>query len=169
MSVIYRYNLSENISHRILSFSKLYQFEERADYKEKWDLWCEEHNELILTETERLTQLGYEGDVLDKMYRSSRYYFRKKKMEKIIPKKRDQYISLSKQFLQTIDMYITENLKLEIKPKNMFIQFCQIYSELIQETVKELNEKEFTDREEIDFKIKKTFKNRYFNLTHKNS
>ena len=169
MSVIYRYNLSENISHRILSFSKLYQFEERADYKEKWDLWCEEHNELILTETERLTQLGYEGDVLDKMYRSSRYYFRKKKMEKNIPKKRDQYISLSKQFLQTIDMYITENLKLEIKPKNMFIQFCQIYSELIQETVKELNEKGFTDREEIDFKIKKTFKNRYFNLTHKNS
>lgn len=167
MSIIYRYNFSENISHRILCFSKLYQFEERADYKEKWDLWCEENNELILQETERLTQLGYEGDILDKMYRSSRYYFRKKKLEKNIPKKREQYISLSKEFLQNIDLYIKENLKLEIKPKDMFIQFCELYADLIQTSIKELNEKGFLDREEIEYKIKKTFKNRYFNLTHK--
>jgi len=167
MSIIYRYNFTESVSHRILAFSKLYQFEERADYKEKWELWCEENNELILQETKRLIQLGYEGDVLDKMYRSSRYYFRKKKMEKNVPKKRDQYISLSKEFLQNIDTYITDNLKLAIKPKEMFIQFCEIYNELIQTTTKELNEKGYNDREEIDYKIKKTFKNRYFNLTHK--
>jgi endo-alpha-1,4-polygalactosaminidase (GH114 family) len=106
MSIIYRFNFSEKISHRILCFSKMYQYEERTFYKEKWDLWCEENNDLILTETERLKQLGYEGDVLDKMYKASRYYFRKKKMEKNIPKKREQYISLSKQILQSIDFYI---------------------------------------------------------------
>ena len=166
---IYRYNLSEDISKRILAFSKLYEYEERNDYKEKWELWCEEYNDLILSETERLTQLGYEGDVIDKMYRSSRYYFRKKKLEKNIPKKREQYIPLSKLLLQNIDTYISENIKLVIKPKDMFIQFCEIHNELIQETVKELNEKGFTDRDEIDCKIKKTFKNRYFNLTHKST
>jgi hypothetical protein len=166
---IYRYNLSEDLSKKILAFSKLYEFEERNDYKEKWELWCEENNDLILLESERLTQLGYEGKILDKMFRASRYYFRKKKLEKNIPKKRERYISLSKQLLQNIDTYINENIKLVIKPKDMFIQFCEIYDELIKETIKELNEKGFTDREEIDCKIKKTFKNRYFNLTHKST
>jgi hypothetical protein len=166
MSIIYRFNFSEEISHRILCFSKLYQFDERNDYKEKWELWCEMNNELILKETERLKQLGYEGEILEKMYKASRYYFRKKKLEKNIPKKREQYISLSKEFLHQIDMYISENLKLEIKPKDMFIRFCEIYNELIHTTINELNEKGFNDHEEINFKIKKTFKNRYFNLTH---
>jgi hypothetical protein len=69
--------------------------------------------------------------------------------------------------LQNIDTYIKENLKLEIKPKDMFIRFCELYNELIQTTITELNKKGFNDREEIDYKIKKTFKNRYFNLTHK--
>ena len=90
MSLIYRYNFSEEITHRILCFSKLYQYDERNDYKEKWEIWCEENNELILKETDRLNKLGYEGEVLDKMYKASRYYFRKKKLEKNIPKRRER-------------------------------------------------------------------------------
>ena len=166
MSLIYRYNFSEEITHRILCFSKLYQYDERNDYKEKWEIWCEENNELILKETDRLNKLGYEGEVLDKMYKASRYYFRKKKLEKNIPKRRERYISLSRELLQNIDLYISENLKLEMKPKDMFIRFCEINNELIQKTIIELNEKGFNEKDEINFKIKKTFKNRYFNLTH---
>jgi hypothetical protein len=48
----------------------------------------------------------------------------------------------------------------------MFIQFCELYNDLIQTTIKELNEKGFNNRDDINSKIKKTFKNRYFNLTH---
>ena len=138
MSLIYRYNFSEEITHRILCFSKLYQYDERNDYKEKWEIWCEENNELILKETDRLNKLGYEGEVLDKMYKASRYYFRKKKLEKNIPKRRERYISLSRELLQNIDLYISENLKLEMKPKDMFIRFCEINNELIQKTIIEL-------------------------------
>ena len=100
------------------------------------------------------------------MYKASRYYFRKKKLEKNIPKRRERYISLSRELLQNIDLYISENLKLEMKPKDMFIRFCEINNELIQKTIIELNEKGFNEKDEINFKIKKTFKNRYFNLTH---
>jgi len=166
MTSIYRYNFSEELVHKILCFSKMYQFEERKDYKEKWELWCEENNDCILKETERLTALGYEGDILIKMYKASRYYFRKKKLEKHIPKKREQYISISRELLEKMDTYITDNLKLEKKPKDMFIQFCELYSDFIQLSVDELNEKGYQDRSDIHLKIKKTFKNRYFSLTH---
>jgi hypothetical protein len=132
---------------------------------ERWELWCEENKEEIQEEEQRLIDLGYTGDVLTKMYKSSRYYFRKKTLVKVEPKKRNQYIYLSSDLLEKMDEYILANLT--VKPKDMFLQFSELYSELIQESILELNEKNMYDREDIEFKIKKTFKNRYFNLTHK--
>lgn len=162
---IYRYNFSPEMIEKILFFSKKNEYEDRKEYMEKWELWCEENKEEIQEEEQRLIDLGYTGDVLTKMYKSSRYYFRKKTLVKVEPKKRNQYIYLSGDLLEKMDEYILANLT--VKPKDMFLQFSEIYSELIQECILELNEKNMYEREDIEFKIKKTFKNRYFNLTHK--
>jgi hypothetical protein len=150
---------------KILFFSKKNEYEDRKEYMERWELWCEENKEEIQEEEQRLIDLGYTGDVLTKMYKSSRYYFRKKTLVKVEPKKRNQYIYLSGDLLEKMDEYILANLT--VKPKDMFLQFSELYSELIQESILELNEKNMYEREDIEFKIKKTFKNRYFNLTHK--
>lgn len=162
---IYRYNFSPEMIEKILFFSKKNEYEDRKEYMERWELWCEENKEEIQEEEQRLIDLGYTGDVLTKMYKSSRYYFRKKTLVKVEPKKRNQYIYLSGDLLEKMDEYILANLT--VKPKDMFLQFSEIYSELIQECILELNEKNMYEREDIEFKIKKTFKNRYFNLTHK--
>jgi hypothetical protein len=162
---IYRYNFSPEMIEKILFFSKKNEYEDRKEYMEKWELWCEENKEEIQEEEQRLIDLGYTGDVLTKMYKSSRYYFRKKTLVKVEPKKRNQYIYLSGDLLEKMDEYILANLS--VKPKDMFLQFSELYSELIQESILELNEKNMYEREDIEFKIKKTFKNRYFNLTHK--
>jgi len=162
---IYRYNFSPEMIEKILFFSKKNEYEDRKEYMERWELWCEENKEEIQEEEQRLIDLGYTGDVLTKMYKSSRYYFRKKTLVKVEPKKRNQYIYLSGDLLEKMDEYILANLS--VKPKDMFLQFSELYSELIQESILELNEKNMYDREDIEFKIKKTFKNRYFNLTHK--
>jgi len=162
---IYRYNFSPDMIEKILFFSKKNEYEDRKEYMERWELWCEENKEEIQEEEQRLIDLGYTGDVLTKMYKSSRYYFRKKTLVKVEPKKRNQYIYLSSDLLEKMDEYILANLS--VKPKDMFLQFSELYSELIQESILELNEKNIYEREDIEFKIKKTFKNRYFNLTHK--
>ena len=52
----------------ITQFSKIHQFEERSDYKESWEEWCEDNIELIEIESRRLAYLGYEGYVVDNMY-----------------------------------------------------------------------------------------------------
>jgi hypothetical protein len=164
---IYRYNLSPEIVSKILYFSKLHEFEERKDYVENWKLWCEENTLEIQEEEQRLLDLGYTGDVLNKMFKSSRYYFRKKTLIKVEPKQRGQYIYLYNDLLEKMDEYIMNNISFSIKPQDMYIQFCELNSQLIQESIVELIEKNNFQREDIDFKIKKTFKNRYFNITHK--
>ena len=164
---IYRYKLSPELVEKILYFSKLHEFEERKDYVENWKLWCEENTLEIQEEEKRLLDLGYTGDVLNKMFKSSRYYFRKKTMIKVEPKQRCQYIYLYGELLEKMDEYILSNISLSIRPQELFIQFCELNSDLIQQTIVELNEKNNFQREDIDFKIKKTFKNRYFNITHK--
>ena len=164
---IYRYKLSPEIVEKILYFSKLNEFVERKEYMEKWNLWCEENSLEIQEEENRLIGLGYTGNVLNKMFKSSRYYFRKKTLVKVEPKQRSQYIYLYNELLEKMDEYINSNISFSIKPQDMYIQFCELNSELIQDTTVELIDKNNFQREDIDFKIKKTFKNRYFNITHK--
>ena len=67
---IYRYKLSPELVEKILYFSKLHEFEERKDYVENWKLWCEENTLEIQAEEKRLLDLGYTGDVLNKMFKS---------------------------------------------------------------------------------------------------
>lgn len=164
---IYRYKLSPEIVEKILYFSKLNEFAERTEYMEKWKLWCEENVLEIQEEENRLIGLGYTGNVLNKMFKSSRYYFRKKTLVKVEPKQRGQYIYLYSELLEKMDEYINSNISFSIKPQDMYIHFCELNSQLIQETTVELIDKNNFQREDIDFKIKKTFKNRYFNITHK--
>ena len=78
---ILRFNFSEDIVSRIAYFSKLHQFEDRHSYKTNWDHWVEENHLILEEEIRRLTNNGYHGDVIEKMYKAGRYYFRKKQAQ----------------------------------------------------------------------------------------
>jgi hypothetical protein len=162
-SLIFRYKFTEEFMNDLYKFSKIHQYDHRKDFKEAWKLWVEENEDIINQESLRLQSFGYEGDVLDKMFKSARYYFRKKSVEKKEPKQRRQYISINRELLDAMDCHIEENtLKENYQPKTGFLEFCEANKKLISETINGLNERNVTDNQLIEEKIKKTYKNRYF-------
>jgi hypothetical protein len=162
-AVIYRYKFTEDFMNELHKFSKIHQYDHRKDFKEAWKIWIEENNELIEEETHRLQRLGYDGDIIDKMFKSARYYFRKKSGEKKEPKQRRSYISVNRELLDAMDTHIEENFKTEnYQPKTGFLDFCKENDELVKETINSMFEREIKNAELIEEKIKKTYKNRYF-------
>jgi len=75
---IFRFKFSPEIIELLTYFAKLHQFDKRVDYKEAWKKWYEDNSDILKEEGDRIINLGYNGDVKDKMYKSARYYFRKK-------------------------------------------------------------------------------------------
>ena len=83
---IYRYKFSDGFTKELYRFSKIHQYDHRTDFKEAWLCWIDTEDEIVNEEIRRLNNLGYTGNVLDKMFKSARYYFRKKSSEKKEPK-----------------------------------------------------------------------------------
>ena len=168
-AVIYRFKFTEEFMEGLYNFSKIHQYDDRKDFKEAWTVWTEENEDIIDEETRRLLNLGYEGNIMDKMFKSARYYFRKKSTEKKEPRQRRQYISVNRELLDVMDNHIEENIYVEdYQPKTGFITFCKDNEKVLKETIARIFEQGIKDSQLIEDKIKKTYKNRYFMLTSKN-
>jgi len=163
---IYRYKFTQEFMDELHKFSKIHQYDDRKSFKEAWDNWLEENDELVQDEVERLTNLNYEGDILDKMFKSARYYFKKKATSKPEPKNRRQYLSVQKDLLDAMDEHIMKNKsEPDYKPSDGFSDFCNTHIDLLKEEVVRLVvEHQINDVNLIKDKIKKTYKNRYFIL-----
>jgi hypothetical protein len=167
-SNIFRYKFADDFVADLYQFSKIHQYDDRKSFKEAWIVWLEENKEIVFTEVRRLTNLNYEGDIFDKMFKSARYYFRKKSTEKKEPKKRRVYTGSNKEFLEAIDKNIKKHMATDdYKPALGFINFCEENKNVLEEEINNLNNNGFTDKEEIMNKIKKTYKNRYFRIISK--
>ena len=165
---IFRYKFTEDFTIELYKFSKIHQYDHRSDFKEAWNIWTEENEDLVDEEIRRLSNLGYDGDILDKMFKSARYYFRKKSTEKKEPQKRRVYIGVEKELLEAIDKHIIQNVNnTDYKPSDGFSVFCKENIEILQEEVNRLYKCGLTNHIEIKDKIKKTYKNRYFMLVTK--
>ena len=168
-NIIYRYKFTENLMEQLYEFSKIHQYDERKDFKEAWKIWVEENENIINTETTRLNHLGYNGNVINKMFKSARYYFRNKTTNKKEPKQRRPYISVTRDLLNAMDEHIEKNRYNEdYQPKTGFILFCKANEAILKETLANVVEQGITDSEVIQDKIKKTYKNRYYILTQIN-
>jgi hypothetical protein len=161
---IFRYKFSEPFVADLYNFAKIHQYDDRVGYKEAWGLWVEENNEQVTRECNRLKSLDYEGDILDKMFKSARYYFRKKSTEKKAPAQRREYVSMQKSILDEMDRHIAEKLSMNknYKPATGFAAFCEERCDAMCECMEDLHKQNMTDCEEARNKIKKTYKNRYF-------
>ena len=167
---IYRYKFSHEFIEELYKFSKVHQYDHRKDFKDAWDLWVDDNSKIVSQEFTRLTDLGYNGDILNKMFTSARYYFRKKETEKKTPRMRCTYIGIQKELLDAMDNHIT--LKLSeawYKPSIGFNDFCKENIELLQQEIEILIKYNVVDADDIKKKIKKTYKNRYFMIINKNS
>jgi len=165
---IYRYKFTNEFIEELYKFSKIHQYDSRSDFKEAWEVWIENNNDLVQDEIRRLQNLDYQGNIIDKMYKSARYYFRKKIDVKEQAQVRRKYIPVQKDLISCMDNHIKVNILLDnFKPSNGFITFCQSHIELLKEEITRLETMNITDIETIKNKIKKTYKNRYFTIIKK--
>jgi hypothetical protein len=148
MSKTYRYEFSEDFCKMLSDFAKIHQYDDRKVFKEAWNVWVEENTEIIEQECRTIYSDGYEGDAIDKMFKSARYYFRKKSVQKKEQVPRKSYEKTGAELLKKMDMHIKANL--DIKPHDSYIAFCQ-----------KMREEESSELEVDEEKLKKTFKNRY--------
>jgi hypothetical protein len=162
---IFRFNFSEEINKELGYFAKLHKHEDRTDFKENWQKWIEENEDLINKESERLKTLGYDGDIKDKMYKSTRYYFRKKPLRNE-PIERGTRVVVSKELLEQMDEHIKNNhFNQNYTPQIAYEEFCNEYAELINNEINDLN---IDNNETSQNKIKKTYKNRFYVIVRQN-
>lgn len=165
---IYRYKFTEEFTSELFKFSKIHQYDERKAFKEAWNIWIEDNEIIVNEEFKRLRELSYDGDIFDKMFKSARYYFRKKSTEKKEPMKRRIYMGSHKDLLDAMDDHIRCSILTgDFKPSHGFDEFCKQNLSLLKEEITLLSRAGLTDANEIKLKIKKTYKNRYFLVINK--
>jgi hypothetical protein len=167
----FRFKLSDEIMTEISDFARIHRYDTKDDFKEAWSAWAAENTNLISAEQNRLTVMGFDGDLNKKMYVSARYYFKNKTDVEEAPKKRRKYVTINKSYIKLIDEYINVAIangdESAYKPANCFQEFVEENEEQTTMLVRALMDDDSLMNTEIIAKIKKTFKNRYFVLTNK--
>ena len=163
-SQIYRYKFSQEFLQELLAFVEVHRLDDVPTFNEEWKKWIGRYQSLICLEDRRLKNIGYKGDVLIKMYKSARYYFKNKGISEKTPKKRRNYIRINNSILSLMDTHI-EKMKVG-KPAVLYNDFNENYERILDPLKTQLGEKGL-DQDEIALKLKKTYKNRYFKFITK--
>jgi len=175
---MFRFKLSVDLMNDIHVFADKYKYSERKEYKKEWELWLNNNNDIVEKEIERIQLLGYKGNIKEKMFVSGRYYYRKyekKKANKDISSQdldiedREQikitraYIKVSKDLLEFIDTYITDNIQTiaDVKPCKSYSLFYKNNEEYLN-TYFTIMQNIYNNKNDYFEKIKKTYKNRYY-------
>lgn len=174
---VLRFEFSSALIERLNDFVNVHEYDDRKTYKEAWMAWLahDEISALLTTEVARLRDLGYKGDVLDKLFKSGRYYFRGKRpdeanADKANADKARKYVLLNRELLDAMDEHIERGLRLNdaYTPAVGFADFCNMRADdaVMKAEVVSLSER-LSSGEAVHAKLKKTYKNRYFMIMHK--
>lgn len=186
----FRYKFSSDIINETMYFGKLHQYDDRRTFKEAWEKWCNtpEIQTKIEKEISRLIATGATGDIMDKLYKSTRYYYRKKPNTESYPelKKRKNYIRFSDIIIKAMDNHIISECKsniieshtnnqlihtIDISPAEAYAHFCENQTDKITKEVTLLLNKSSSSPDiswiELSHKFKKTYKNRYYIYVNK--
>ena len=189
---VLRFEFSPAVIHSVTAFVGTHRYDDRKTYKEAWTAWLLTKDTAALLDAEhaRLNNLGYTGDVADKLFKSARYYFRGKLQQPSQQpsqqqRRRQKYVTVNRTLLDAMDEHIERGIN---TPALGFADFCTAhaedavlqtevaslfarYSETYRETYRETNAINATSdtqiMQEILNKLKKTYKNRYFMQMHK--
>ena len=188
---IFRFNLSDKMVDALLQFSKMHQFDDRNSYTDAWNEWknAPHVSNMLAHEIERLQNLDYKGSaesIENKIFKSGRYYFRNKSFVKAPPKPRGKYISVSKELICAMDEHIERGINNNnngnngnngqiqtpspASPADLFNDFCKRCVDILKMEIERLIDLEpfSEDPALIIAKIKKTFKNRAFQILKSN-
>jgi len=184
---VFRFNLSDEMVDALLDFSKTHQFDDRHSYADAWNEWknAPHISKMLAHEIERLQNLDYKGSadsIENKIFKSGRYYFRNKSFVKVPPKPRGKYISVSKELICAMDEHISRGINNNDNngnndgqnkfpsPAELFGEFCKRCVDILKMEIERLIDLEqfSEDPALIIAKIKKTYKNRAFQILKSN-
>lgn len=169
----FHYNFSEQITERFMYFATLHRYDDRKTFKEAWQKWILEEDVAadIQTEIHTLESNHYVGDIMDKMFKSVRYYYRKKPVTPKPPTTRKEYVSLPVAVLESMDKHIIETMIQHTNPEttqcgispakafDLYMKQLLLQPDQVQDQVQVQEE----PKPAIDIpKYKKTYKNRFF-------
>ena len=171
----YRYVFSSEITEQLSVFAKIHQYDDRKDFKEAWTKWIKEENiePLINDEVKRIKNLGFEGDPMEKMFKSARYYYRNKTNQtKEESKQRKPYETISRDIQQKMDEHINHQIKAsaengisKISPAESFDDYLNQNKTNILEELRNTNAViTKSDCQNLINKYKKSYKNRFYNI-----
>jgi hypothetical protein len=175
---IFRYKLSDEIMLNITQFAKIHQLDDRHQYKEAWIRWLSDNQDEVEREVSRLQQLEYKGDIIDKMFKAGRYYFREKvaisqpaattAAAAPCEKPKRDYIVMAPSIIQAMDTHLRELINnKDFKPALAYDQFCDQHVDLLRKEIGRLVlENSTITGDKLSAKFKKTYKNRHFILKH---
>lgn len=182
-----RHTYCEEVVEQLSSFAKIHEYDDRKDFKEAWQKWIEEPDikNLIGSDVSRLTVNGLSGDILDRMYKSARYYYRKKAGEAVTePTVRKEYQGLPRTVLKTIDDYIYSEINrniletekggnhiITITAAKSFTTYCKLHYDVISDLLPPMNDDDCSvnknmreELKKVTDRLKKTYKNRFYNI-----
>ncbi len=119
----HRYEFSEYAMIQLNYFTQVHKYDERKAFKEAWEKWIttDDIAQMIESETQKLLNEGFNGDVEDKMFKAVRYYFRKKPSEQTAEKEqtpRKKYVGFTGKILTAIDSHIISKIKENLQEQN---------------------------------------------------
>lgn len=181
-----RHTYCEEVVEQLSSFAKIHEYDDRKEFKEAWQKWIEEPDvkTTIVAEVARLTANGLSGDILDRMYKSARYYYRKKGGETVTePTIRKEYEGLPRTVLKSIDDFIYSEINrniaetdkgsnpiITITAAKSFTSYCKLHNDVIYDLLPPMNDEDKVNtnlREElkkVTDRLKKTYNNRFYNI-----
>jgi hypothetical protein len=210
----HRLDFSPNCVEELEEFSRIHRYDDRKIFKEAWSQWIQQKNIQNMIDEEYsfaqntpiLDPSLSKKTLLDKMFKSVRYYHRKKWLQHTkenvdiyqdpqdtrkpqkSQKPQQKQKGFSKEFLAMIDQSIQDQIQeqtnrqntqphkykhkdkqhdhiITLTQKELFDGFCETYKkEVFQEC---LSQKEINGPETLDTivpRLKKTVKNRYYNI-----
>jgi hypothetical protein len=185
MLPVFRYKFNDDVTAVLSKFANDNESLPKKEYKEQWKNWLNSNEEFVRNERERLTSQGYNNiDVTTKMFRTTKYYLRKN-MEKSNTDNnepstnddqfRKKIFFVSKDLLKTMEEHISKAISENISPSKSFQSFADNYKSEIENEIENITTKHTSDTENtenieqikstINEKIKKTYKNKYYNVS----
>jgi hypothetical protein len=182
----HRFTFSGGCTEKLTEFAHRHETDDRKVFQRAWAEWIQtpDIKTMIEEEIRTLTTAGFDGDVLDKMFKSTRYYYRKKPVNDgpKEQKPRKKYERLDSEILEEMDQHIMSEIKqntvlhrhssgkeallsIRASPSASFEKYCLLHKDnFLEEARLEFPDQDITKDQLtcIVDKFKKTYKNRFY-------
>ena len=149
---VFRFKFDRDINSILQRFASVHHGDDLEDFKDAWETFLKTFRTAIDIEAQRLKEIGYNGDVENKMLTSVRYYYCKQfkignteKKDQETPNQetpvqeapdeendtqtKRSYVKINKNVHDEIDKFLKKNNNYTLKPATAWSEFCKEHDE----------------------------------------